>query len=280
MKKTDRVVGLVKMGLKEYPESFKLNKFLGNLYFSEGWYVDAIDIYEKLLKMKSDEPVILDELAKSYFHLGKVEKAMDNWNKCFQMRPDLMKNNKFYYVNRGIVKGKAGDAKNAMNDLRQALKIDQEFSLTWTAIGNIYLGAKEYKNAEISFRKGITYAKKTSDKASAYMGLIMTYNATGNSELEKLSLKAAVKEVPESYLIHRMYGFYLLSKMEYNTAKQEFETAISLNKTDYVSMNRLGALYAREGKTGEAIKLLKNSLAINPDQPKIRETIRQMENQK
>ncbi|MBN2136040.1 MAG: alkaline phosphatase family protein [Acidobacteria bacterium] len=280
LKKIDREIGLVKMGLKDFPNSFKLKKFLGNLYFEESKYFEAIELYEKILQMKSDEPSVINELAKSYFMIGNVDKAMENWNKCFQMQPDLMKNNKYYYVNRGIVRGKAGDSQNAMNDLRQALKIDPEYSLTWTAIGNVYLGAKEYKNAEVSFRKGITFAKKTGDKASAYMGLIMTYNATGNSELEKLSLKAAVKEVPDSNLIHRMYGFYLLSKMEYDSAKHEFETAITLNKNDYLSMNRLGALYAREGKIDAALKLFKDSLVINPDQPKIRETIRQMEAQK
>jgi len=108
--------------------------------------------------------------------------------------------------------------------------------------------------------------------------LVLVSNALGNGALEKKHLDDGLKTDPNNFMLHRFKAFSHLKDRDIESAKLEFRKVIELNPKDWDSMNRLGALLIQEGKQDEALRLLRRSLSINGNQPRLKETLRRFGN--
>jgi tetratricopeptide (TPR) repeat protein len=90
-KEEDDVLALInhyKDELKENSESVKALRELGNIYMNVGKYDDAVEMFEKLVKVKSTFDITVDlniEKAK----IGKIQKEIEELNKEKQLSPSM-----------------------------------------------------------------------------------------------------------------------------------------------------------------------------------------------
>lgn len=75
----------LKAKLYETPEDPALLSELGDEYFNQSKFYDAIREYEKSLKIKPDNADCLNDLGLAYFYTGKVDNALDSINKSIEI---------------------------------------------------------------------------------------------------------------------------------------------------------------------------------------------------
>ncbi len=93
---------------------------LGNMYFDGERYTDAIKWYEQALKLSPKDVNVSTDLAVSYYYMGQVDQALNQFDYSLGIDPKHLKT----LLNQGIVKafGKQ-DLQGAMACWEQVLKI-------------------------------------------------------------------------------------------------------------------------------------------------------------
>src|SRR5574342_1084634 len=61
---------------------------VGDKYFENGQWDEAVDEYEKLLSKNKNQPEIYFKLGNAYSKNGDLEKAIEAFNKATQLKPD------------------------------------------------------------------------------------------------------------------------------------------------------------------------------------------------
>lgn len=275
--KTDRAIALMTDALKTYPESYEMNAAAGKIYLAAGQYRNAIKHFDKVLNKKPDEVDILNQIALAYFNLGDEKTASQYWNKSFKLKPQQLKEKTLnYYLNLGILYMDQKKWSEAAEVFQTALAMNPKHHKIWTTLGNIYTHTGAYQNAEKAYQETIRLSKDPEIRAGAYLGLVIIYNYTKKPDLALQCIIAGIKEDPQNYLLHRFYGSHFLLNGDMNNAAREYETVLKFKNDDWEVMTRLGAIYAGAGRKEEAVALLKRSLAINSDQPKVRRALTEL----
>jgi tetratricopeptide (TPR) repeat protein len=277
MGKSERALGLLNEALKKYPESYEMNAATGKIYLAAGQYRNAVKHFEKVLHKKPDEVDILNQIALAYFNLGDESKASQYWNKSFKIKPQQLKEKTLnYYLNLGVLYMEQKKYLEAANVFQTALSLNPKHHKIWTTLGNIYMHTGAYQNAEKAFKEAIKLSKDPEVRAGAYMGLVIIYNYMNKPDLALQSIIAGVNEDPQNYMLHRFYGSHFIKIGDLANAESEYEKVISLKNDDWEVMTRLGAIYAEMGRNDDAIAILKRSIAINADQPKVRRALSEL----
>jgi tetratricopeptide (TPR) repeat protein len=277
MGKSERALGLLNQALKQYPESYELNAATGKIYLAAGQYRNAVKHFEKVLSKKPEEVEILNQIALAYFNLGDETKASQYWNKSFKIKPQQLKEKTLnYYLNLGILYIEQKKYLEAANVFQTALSMNPKHYKIWTTLGNIYMHTGAYQNAEKAFKEVIKLSKDPEVRAGAYLGLVIVYGYMKKEDLALQSIIAGVKEDPQNHMLHRFYGSHFLKIGDLNNAASEYEKVISLKNDEWEVMTRLGGIYAEKGRKSDAIAILKRSIALNPDQPKVRRALSEL----
>ena len=80
-------IAALKQTLEKNPNDFDALSELGNMYMDAGKYPQAIDYYERALRVR-DEPSIRTDLGISYKETGQLDKALAALQQVSQQRPD------------------------------------------------------------------------------------------------------------------------------------------------------------------------------------------------
>jgi cytochrome c-type biogenesis protein CcmH/NrfG len=110
--------------LKADPNNAALLAQVGNVYYDTQSFKDAIDYYQRALKVKPDDPNVRTDLGTAYYYLGEPDKAIEEFNSALKYDPKHAQT----YFNIGMVKwqGKA-DANGAVAAWEQLLKIAPDY---------------------------------------------------------------------------------------------------------------------------------------------------------
>ncbi len=61
---------------------------LGNQYFDNNQFIEAIDAYDKALELQSDDPNVLTDQGVMFRRLGWFDKAIENFTKASELDPN------------------------------------------------------------------------------------------------------------------------------------------------------------------------------------------------
>jgi tetratricopeptide (TPR) repeat protein len=122
------------------PDEAETHLSRGLSYEESKKYQDAIDAYNKALKLKPDYAEAYIRLGASYYKLGKYQEAADSYKHAIRLRPDSSAYNKL-----GTLYMIMGEYDNAVDILKQALNIEPYNPATRFNIGMAYFlsGNKE-----------------------------------------------------------------------------------------------------------------------------------------
>ncbi|MBU2577739.1 tetratricopeptide repeat protein, partial [Patescibacteria group bacterium] len=68
-----------------------------------------------------------------------------------------------------------------------------------------------------------------------------------------------------------------LKQEKYDLAEKYLKWALEINEKNTDALNWLAIIYHNKGMDSKAKELLEKSLKINPDQPKVRERLKELE---
>lgn len=116
--------------IAEDPKNYEALVGLGNLYFDNKQYQEAVDYYRKALKINPNEPNVRTDMAICYFYLGLNDLAASELEKVISQYPDHAK----AHYNLGIVYKRMGRLREAVKQFDEFLQLvpygpDAQFAL-------------------------------------------------------------------------------------------------------------------------------------------------------
>jgi tetratricopeptide (TPR) repeat protein len=234
-----------------YPEEFLAIYNLGLACVVERKYEEAVTFLEKAARLRPQNSDVFLFLGNAYHGLGQFDKAIDAFNKCIALNPDLDKTSIFaaevhFLMGRSLVQ--VGRSEEGEKHLMTARELKARALTTDRDKLDAYMKAEEYKSPQ----------SRQGDKELIAAGL----NAPDPKMKEKL-------KQPEAFYtnlvaqIHNQLGLIEAERQNFQTAAEQFRVAAEwdLNLRD-INYNIGLACYKAE-LYKEAIPALEAELKAN-----------------
>ncbi|MCQ2251025.1 MAG: tetratricopeptide repeat protein [Bacteroidales bacterium] len=164
-----------------------LRYYYGYIYFRMGKFGDAVSQYDKAIKANSNFAHAYCDRATAHMRMKNYKAALDDYNTALQIMPNAYfvyilradvraaqgnynaaiqdinyavsmadDDDDFIFMNaRGVMYGRAGKYKKAMDDFNACLEKQPQNPDTYINIGNMLMGQKKYAEAEQQYSKAI-----------------------------------------------------------------------------------------------------------------------------
>ncbi len=197
---------------------------LGNIFEKQGKLDAAVEHYQKTLQLKPDYAEAYYNLGNVFQRQGKLEAAVESYQQALKIKPEIAQ----AHSNLGIVFQKQGQLRAAIESYQQALKIKPDYPETHYKLGNIFLQQGQLRAAIESYQQALKFQPESGD---VYHNLGCAFKLQDKLEESAESYRQALKFQPES-----------------------IDTYFNL-----------GNIYSQQGKLKDAIETYQQALKINPD---------------
>ncbi len=255
-----------KLLVEKYPEDEYALYHLGNIYFAQQQYEEAIKNYKELIKINKNFAPVYNQLGYAFRNLEKFDAAEKSFKKYIQLIPD----NPNPYDSYGELLLKMGEYEASIEQYEKALRRDSNFvashigiasnliyisdydearllleryynrarndaergrALTTRAI--TFIDEDDYENAIIEIEKLVNVSKKNNDFAALANSLVIIgaiHFESGNYDLALKYYSKSLKIIQDSNLpdeIKRNTGFnYLFGETMVHAKQKKFKSAL------------------------------------------------------
>ncbi|MEJ2682829.1 MAG: tetratricopeptide repeat protein [Candidatus Sulfobium sp.] len=140
---TDSIYNQVKEKLKKNPNDISALYHLADLYDRNSQYVEAIETYRKVLKLKPDMGYAYFKIGTAYSRLDKPEESV----KAFKDAKRLMPDYPVLYNNMGVAYGKMNKYREEIRELKKAIELRPHYSTARFNLGVTYMKTGRKKDA-------------------------------------------------------------------------------------------------------------------------------------
>jgi tetratricopeptide (TPR) repeat protein len=147
----DQAIDLYQRALKIDPNFVLARYDLAVAYRGMGEVDKAIAEYEKALKINPRFPEALSNLGGQYFRKGNVKQAEAHFRRAIEVYPNFIQ----ALSNLGAALNKLGHSKQALPHLQKALALDPEFAVAYFNLGNAHFGVGNLDEAEEAFHTAV-----------------------------------------------------------------------------------------------------------------------------
>jgi tetratricopeptide (TPR) repeat protein len=148
---SDQAIELYQRALKIDPNFVLARYDLAVTYRGLGEVDKAIAEYEKVLKINPRFPEALSNLGGQYFRKGDVKQAVAHFRRAIEVYPNFIQ----ALSNLGAALNKLRQSKQALPHLKKALSLDPEFAIAYFNLGNAHFGVGHLDEAEQAFNTAI-----------------------------------------------------------------------------------------------------------------------------
>lgn len=141
-----------------------------------------------------------------------------------------------------------------------ACNVEVKTSTEYLIEGNNFFKKRDYKNAEISYRKAL---EKAPDNPTAQNNLGVILNELGRYDESIEVLASALKTDPKNPIAHYVIAKAYLMKKELPKALEEAKMAVELDKTDPIGWKTLGEVALAKSENDTATGAFREALAID-----------------
>jgi tetratricopeptide (TPR) repeat protein len=140
-----------------------------------GYWRDSVELFRHALQATGDNYVAHNNIGFALFTEGRMEEAIDHYNKAISIKQNSADN----YNNRGVAYGKLGQHQRAIEDYNRAIRLKPDYAEAYFNMGNVYSELSQYQQAIENYNKAI-YLKP--DYLQAYGNRGTAYLNQGNRE--------------------------------------------------------------------------------------------------
>jgi tetratricopeptide (TPR) repeat protein len=161
---TEGAIKAYEDAIRRSPDRDDIYISLGNLYFSEGRYDEAAEVYEKAVKIwsSSDNHYALGQ---AYLNAGRHSEADREFNTVLRMEPDKPAG----YYGLGLNFSKQGRYEDAILQFKEAIRIDPKFYDGYAEMGYAYADLGEMDEAQRIVNTLEPVAPELADTLSRHM---------------------------------------------------------------------------------------------------------------
>ncbi|GIO22630.1 tetratricopeptide repeat protein [Oceanobacillus sp. J11TS1] len=285
------------------PQESIIDFALGELFFSIGEYVKAINYYERVYaKTKEVGHVsIEDRLGEAYAAAGEYEKALDFYKEEEEPDPDKL-------FRHGITAHQTDRNDIAMKAWQHVLEIDQDYYAAYTQLANVYkeqgMSDEAYKTVQQgierdSYQKELFFLagdiahqlgknEESEEHVRQAIALDPDYKEAVLFLIELLKTREAFNDIIELIQSIKKTGaedaLYDWELAKANVEIESFDDALNSYQDAYTSLNHdsdflkeYGYFLTEEGRVREAIPVLKAYLEHQPMDEDVLEHVERLE---
>ncbi len=246
-------IPLLESGLAIAPQRSDLLAALGESYFMAGKVDKAIEEFQKLIKLDPSARSYVF-LGISYRHLGRFDEA----KRYFQDGLKLDPHNSACLFNLGFIAERQGDSAQAEAMFQQALHYNPDFAEALLELANLRIVSKRYSEAAELLRK---YVQVSHNPATGYYKLALVERNLHQTEAADRDLKVfqtLSKDAPTGPYPYEHLFDYLDNRSKLAPqAQNQFDITqlhdeISKHPDQPEDLYLLAEAYLKSGKTAEA----------------------------
>ena len=255
-----------------------------------GKYPEAIDAYQKFLKIHPELGQVRSNLGAALAHEGRLEEAIREYSLALSVEP----RNAPVRLNLALAYYKSGDIAQAIANLENVHAADPKNMQATQLLGACYLAAGQ--NAKViallepmvtvsSDDMGAVYLMGTAlvrdnqvPRGQLWLNNILSKGETAEAHFLMGTAKMAASEVsaarvdlekavalnPKLPGVHSYLALALLRSADTVGAASEFQKELANDPNDFEANLQLGGLLRQEEKFDEARRLLGHALSIRP----------------
>ncbi len=251
---------------------------------SSGDYAEAARLYRQLIAAGTDSPEIRSNCGLMLHLAGKNREALDQFRLALRQKPDLAAANLF----AGVSEFDLGDLKSALPYLTKAQQLDPERAAPLLALGEVYVGLRDYSRANELYAKAVALDPQLFE---AWYGLGVTSRSLAEAILNQAARKGeaksdAIKEKvqhllddaaralnraveldPNSARTHLLMAESLSDGGKFADSIPEYQAAMKLDPGLEAAYLGLASEYWKQRQFDQALPLLQHLLVKSPRDP-------------
>lgn len=228
--KINEMLSLYQQLAEKYPKDKRAHNLLGNTYFSQQQYGQAVEEYKKALAIDSTFSQPYNQLGYCYRFQGQYVEAEE----AFKKYTNLIPNDPNPYDSQAELQMKMGKYEESIQQYEKALSLNPNFVASYIGIASNlnYLG--RFTDARAKLQELLDRARNTGEKRSALYAMAVSLAHEGNyaAALEKIErMKALAEEAGDTTSISidlNTMGIILLEKGQADSASVRFAQSLAI----------------------------------------------------
>jgi tetratricopeptide (TPR) repeat protein len=257
--------GKLQEAIKEYELSiqetprFPVLANLGVIYSQLGRYAEAVNYYQRALKLAPGQPRLVLNLGLAHYKMGDNHSAIPQFQQVLKAEPGNLQARTlladcFYQL---------GQYQQVISELKDIPGQYPDNLTIAYLLGNAYVLEGQMEEGQKMLDRILS--KGNSAEAHLMMGTI--YSAMFKSEEALAELRESIRLNPQLPLAHSSLGTQLLRSNVFDMSEAigEFEAELKINPNDFNANFYTGYLYRRNKEYDKALISLKKAVQLRPN---------------
>lgn len=258
--KAEEAIKTIMAIIADDPEITDAYFSLGNIYFKQGDYQEAISYFEQALERKPDDAFTAINIANSYLRMGKEEEAekfiIDYLKKGFS-------DSQLYFL-LGNIKYNQKKYDEAIPYFEQSLSINPESAGSHSLLAAIYLLREDLARAEKHLEEALSL---NPELPSLHYNLAQLFEKQGKMREAEEAYKKELEYSPKHY--RASFNLARLYRIDGKEGEEEkyLRMTVESNPDFPLSYFYLARIFLNRGQNlEEAVSLVKKGIGLKPEE--------------
>lgn len=243
--------------VRKSPGNSRAHYGLGYAYGQKGLMDEALDAYQKALKIRPDYPDALFGMGHIYSQQGKLDLAVKKFQETLKLWPDHFKAR----ANLGVVYYQLGMTDEAIEELQTVIRAYPNYARAHYNLANILDKEGDYDEAIPEYQEALRVLPTYSE---ARINLGMLYFRLGKHQEAIRELRTAIQIHPKLAVAYYNLGNILVMQGVLDEAIAELQAAVKLDPQFADAYNNLGIAYQQKGMLEESVRAFQEAIRIAP----------------
>ena len=246
--------------IQKQPNSPSAYIELGNVYFLEQQWQQAISCYQKGIKLAPNTAKYYINLGKAWTKAGDKHKANQAFYQGFSLEPNKVTAENHLLLGNKLLEQK--QIKLAISCYRRAIILQPNLLEAYWQSGKIFQAGEKHQMAISCYQQALKV-----DPANAHSYFLLGNALTQVQQWQPafLSYQKAAKIEPNNADIQHNLGEVLYQQEKWIDASQAYQKAIAINPDNSWSHNNLGNALLKLSKYQEAADSFRKAIKLKPD---------------
>jgi tetratricopeptide (TPR) repeat protein len=237
---------------------------LGRAYMVSGQFDQAVDAFDKAIKIDSRFVGSYIDRAEALRHLGRTDDALADFARALALRSEPQVQAAAYF-DRGSLYASLGQYTEALQDLDNSIQLDAARASSFTMRGTTQLRLGKIDAALEDDTQAIVLSKQPHEQSLAYNDRCWA-RAVANRELDAAlaDCNEALKLYPESWAARNSRGFVQFRMGKYKEAISDYYAATAVAPKDASSYYVRGVAKLKTGDAAGAEVDIELAKSIDP----------------